>query len=298
MKSEAPSSSAARGVRYLGLGAMLLGILVILLIGSPHSASAAAGATDLSLNKSDSADPVTVGSNFTYTIQVNNPPATGFDAANTVVTDTLPSQVDYVSATPSSGTCNKAGNVVTCNLGTVLTNTTATVTIVVKASKTGTASNTATVTADMETNATNNSDTETTVINKAVGNNKGKKKGKASCATPTKVGTLGDDVIVGTAGADVIVTYSGNDQVFSGGGKDLICAGAGADFVFSDTGGDTVIGGGGADTLKGGSGGDLLKGKNGRDRLRGQSGNDVLNGGKKRDSCKGGAGQDTLVKCP
>jgi uncharacterized repeat protein (TIGR01451 family) len=295
MNSEAPSTSAARGARYLGLGAVLLGILILLLIGSPHRASAAVGATDLSLTKSDSADPVTAGDNFTYTIRVNNPATTGNDAANVVVTDTLPSQVDFVSATASSGTCTKAGSVVTCNLGTVLTNTTATVTIVVKATKAGTASNTATVTADMETNASNNSDTETTVINKKAA---GKKKGKVSCATPTISGTLGDDVIVGTPAADVIVTYTGNDQVFSGGGKDLVCTGAGADFVFSDTGGDTVIGGGGPDRLKGGSGGDLLKGKNGRDRLRGQLGNDVLNGGKKRDSCKGGPGRDTLIKCP
>jgi uncharacterized repeat protein (TIGR01451 family) len=296
MNSEAPSSSAARGTRYLGLGAVLLGILILLLIGSPHGASAAVGATDLSLTKSDSADPVAVGDNFTYMIQVRNPATTGNDASNVVVTDTLPSQVDFVSATPSSGTCNKTGNTVTCNLDPVLTNTTATVTIVVKATKAGTASNTATVTSPEDTSATNNTDTETTVVNKKAAGNK--KKGKASCATPTITGTLGDDVLVGTAGADVIVALTGNDQVFSGGGKDLICAGPGADLVFSDTGGDTVIGGGGADTLKGGSGGDLLKGKNGRDRLRGQSGNDVLNGGKKRDSCKGGAGRDTLIKCP
>jgi uncharacterized repeat protein (TIGR01451 family) len=295
MNSETASSSAARGTRYLGLGALLLGILILLLIGSPHRASAAVGATDLSLTKSDSADPVAVGDNFTYTIQVRNPATTGFDASNVVVTDTLPSQVDFVSATPSSGTCTKTGNTVTCNLGTVLTNTTATVTIVVKAKKAGTASNTATVTSPEDTSATNNADTETTVINKKAAANK---KGKASCATPTITGTLGDDVLVGTAGADVIVAFTGNDQVFSGGGKDLICAGAGADLVFGDTGGDTIIGGGGPDTLKGGSGGDLIKGKNGRDRLRGQLGNDVLNGGKKRDSCKGGPGRDTLTKCP
>jgi uncharacterized repeat protein (TIGR01451 family) len=296
MNSEAPSSSAARGIRFLGLGAVFLGILVMLLIGSPHRAGAATGMTDVSLTKSDSADPVTVGDNFTYTIQVRNSAETGNDASNVVVTDVLPSQVEFVSAIASSGTCQKTGDTVTCELGTVLTNTTATVTIVVKASRAGTASNTATEASPEDTSATNNADTETTVINKKPA--KKKKKGKASCATPTITGTPGDDVLVGTPAADTIVSLSGNDQVFSGGGKDLICAGLGADLVFSDTGGDTVVGGGGADRLKGGSGGDLLKGKNGRDRLRGQSGNDVLNGGKKRDSCKGGSGQDTLIKCP
>jgi len=286
----------ARGTRYLGLGAILLGILVLLLIGSPRHASAAVGPADLSLTKSDSADPVTVGDNLTYTIRVKNPDLAN-DASTVVVTDTLPSQVDYVSATPSAGTCTKSGSKVTCDLGTVAANTTATVTIVVRASKSGTASNTATETSPEDTATTNNnSDTETTLINKKPA--KPKKKGKASCAAPTIIGTAGDDVIAGTSAADVIVTFTGNDQVFSGGGKDLICTGGGADFVFSDTGGDTVIGGGGPDRLKGGSGGDLLKGKAGRDRLRGQSGNDVLNGGKKRDSCKGGSGADTLVKCP
>jgi uncharacterized repeat protein (TIGR01451 family) len=296
MNSEASSSSAPRGTRFLGLGALLLGLLVILLIGSPHRAAAVVGATDLSLTKADSADPVTVGNNFTYTIQVKNPPDTGMDAPNVVVTDVLPSQVDFVSAIASSGTCQKAGNTVTCDLDTVLTDTTATVTIVVKASRSGTASNTATVASPEDPNASNNSETETTVINKKPGNKK--KKGKLSCATPTIIGTPGDDVLLGTPAADSIVTFTGNDQVFSGGGKDLICAGAGADFVFSDTGGDTVIGGGGADRLVGGGGGDLLKGKNGRDKLKGQAGNDVLNGGKKRDRCKGGPGRDTLIKCP
>jgi uncharacterized repeat protein (TIGR01451 family) len=296
MEREATSTRAARGTRYLGLGAIMLGILVILLIGSAPKAAAIVGATDLSLTKSDSADPVTVGDNFTYTIQVRNPAATGNDASNVVVTDTLPSQVSFISATPSSGTCTKSGSKVTCELGTVLTNTTATVTIVVKASKSGTASNTATVTSPNDTSATNNSDTETTVINKKPA--KPKKKGRPSCAAPTIVGTLGDDVLVGTPGPDVIVALSGNDQVFSGGRKDLICAGAGADFVFSDTGADTVIGGTGRDRLRGGTGGDLLKGKAGRDKLRGQIGNDVLNGGKKRDSCKGGPGADVLIRCP
>jgi uncharacterized repeat protein (TIGR01451 family) len=283
-----------RGPRLFGMAGALAVVLALVLINWPSGATAAVGPTDLSLTKSDSPDPVAVGGTLTYTIRVTNPnPSGGNDASNVVVTDTLPSQVDFVSAT--GGTCQRSGSKVTCDLGQVNAATTATVTIVVKPKREGTLSNTASVASPNDAVLTNNSATATTTVTKAA---KGKKKGKATCATPTITGTAGVDTIVGTAGADVILALAGNDQVFAGGGKDLVCAGAGADLVVGGSSGDTLIGGGGADTLKGNDGGDLLKGKNGRDRLRGQAGNDVLKGGKKRDSCKGGAGRDTLNSCP
>jgi len=278
--------------RLLGLVAALVGTLLLVLIAYSGGATAAPGPSDLSITKTDSPDPVVQGNNITYTIRVTNPNASGGnDASSVVVTDNLPSQVDYVSAT--GGTCSKAGSKVTCNLGTVPAATTATVTIVVKAKKTGTVSNTASVASPDDAVLSNNSATATTtVIVKA------KKNARATCASPTITGTPGPDVLTGTSHGDVIVSDGGNDQIFAGGGKDLVCAGSGADLVLGGTGGDTIIGGGGPDKLKGNGGGDLLKGKNGRDRLRGQAGNDVLNGGKKRDSCKGGAGADRLIKCP
>lgn len=279
------------GSRLLLLGG--LAVLAVVLIGLP-GATAAPGPTDLSLTKNDSADPVVKGSNFTYTIQVRNPDATN-DATDVTVVDPLPAQVDFVSATASSGTCQQQAKTVTCSLGTVLAGTTATVTITVKAARQGTASNVATVTtSQVDANAANNQDTETTVIL-----NKGKaKKRKASCATPTISGTAGNDVLVGTNRADVIRAFSGDDQVFAGDGKDLICADLGADLVSGGPKGDTVIGGGGPDRLFGNTGGDLLKGKKGRDRLRGNFGNDVLNGGRGIDNCKGGPGRDALLRCP
>lgn len=278
--------------RLIGVCGVLAGTLVLALIGYTGGASAAPGPTDLSITKTDSPDPVIQGNNLIYTVSVtNNGPN---DATIVVVTDNLPasSDVDFVSAT---STCQKTGNTVTCELGTVTNGATKTVTIVVKAKKHGTLSNTATVASPDDTTM-NNSATATTTVSKP--GKAPQKQGKASCATPTMVGTAGNDVITGTSAGDVIVTQGGNDQVFAGGGGDLICSGAGADEVFGQDGGDTVIAGGGPDLANGGKSGDVLKGKAGRDRLKGKSGNDLLNGGKNRDTCKGGSGRDTLKRCP
>jgi uncharacterized repeat protein (TIGR01451 family) len=281
-----------RGPRLFATAGVLAGVLLALVLTNwPGGASAAAGPTDLALTKSDSPDPVAEGGRLTYTIQVKNQ-GTG-DATEVVVTDPLAaSEVDFVSATATSGTCELKAKIVTCSLGTVNAGTTATVTIVVEPKKTGTLSNTATAISPQDSTPTNNQATATTVVNQTG------KAAKASCATPTITGTTGDDVITGTDRADVIVTLGGNDQVFAGGGKDLVCSDGGADLVSGGPGGDTVIGGADPDTLKGKGGNDLLKGKGGPDRLRGNAGNDTLNGGGSRDSCKGGAGSDTLIHCP
>ena len=58
---------------------------------------------DLQIFKTDSFDPVSTGSSFTYTLDVFN---NGPDAAtNVTVTDPLPTGVTPVTITPSQGTC-------------------------------------------------------------------------------------------------------------------------------------------------------------------------------------------------
>jgi len=290
-----------QGVWVRGTGGIAIaGALVALaagLIGGAGSAGAAVGDTDLSMTKADTADPVTVGDTFAYVLTVKNEGAN--DAADVMTTDTLPSKISYVSATPSAGTCDKAGSNITCDLGQINTTASASVTITVKATDDGTISNTASLTSANDTNAANDLDTESTVLNKKPKTSKPKKqKGHASCALPTIVGTPGDDVIQGTSHADSIATGTGNDQVFANGGNDLVCTDGGADFVDAGSGKDIVNGGSGPDRLLGGDGGDILKGKNGRDRLLGGQGDDILNGGKKRDRCKGGPGRNTLLRCP
>jgi uncharacterized repeat protein (TIGR01451 family) len=289
---------STRGIAVV-VAAGALAALIVGLIGGTSGAGAAVGATDLSLTKADTADPVAVGDTFGYVITVKNEGATN-DAGDVMVTDSLPSSVSYVSATPSAGTCQRSGSLVTCDLGPISASASASVTITVRATKSGTASNTASLTSADDTNAANNLDTETTVINKKPSTPKPPKhhKGHPSCATPTIVGTAGNDVLQGTSRSDVIVSFTGDDQVFANGGNDLVCTDGGIDFVDGGSGKDIVIGGGGPDRLFGSDGGDVLKGKNGRDKLLGGQGDDLLNGGKKRDKCKGGPGRNTLIRCP
>jgi uncharacterized repeat protein (TIGR01451 family) len=123
---------------------------------------------DLALTKTDSPDPVAVSSNLTYTITVTN---IGPSQATTVtVTDTLPIGVTYGSASSSQGSCLQAAGVVTCSLGTVAANGSATVTIIVIPTSAGSVSNYATVTAtETDLNLANNSaSSETTVKNPPV----------------------------------------------------------------------------------------------------------------------------------
>ena len=154
MRTDASSKFSAP--RLAGISALVLGALVTLLIG--FTGGAGASGHDLVLTKSDSPDPGTQGSNMTYTIQVQN---TGAQAQGVLVTDTLPSQIDFVSATSTQGTCDRTGDIVTCNIGTMAAGTTATVTIVIQPKKTGTISNTALVASTPpDTNAANNQETD------------------------------------------------------------------------------------------------------------------------------------------
>ena len=93
---------------------------------------------DLSVNKTGSPDPVTAGTDLTYTIQVtNNSPAT---STNVQITDALPPGTTLVSMSASPGTCNESSGVVTCSFGDLAGGAVATATIVVKVSPTATGS--------------------------------------------------------------------------------------------------------------------------------------------------------------
>jgi uncharacterized repeat protein (TIGR01451 family) len=119
--------------------------------------------SDLAITKTASPNPIKQGNTLTYTLGVtNNGPS---DATNVTATDTLPSTVSYISATPTQGTCSQASGTVTCLLGTMISGSSASITIQVTAVTPSSAVNSASVTADQpDPNSSNNTATQTTLI--------------------------------------------------------------------------------------------------------------------------------------
>src|SRR5205807_2181623 len=76
------------------------------------------GPADLSIAKSDSPDPVLQGQNLTYHLAVTNngAPSGPSTTSGVKVTDSLPAEVSFVSATPSRGTCSGTSTI-TCSFG-------------------------------------------------------------------------------------------------------------------------------------------------------------------------------------
>ncbi|HMI81164.1 MAG TPA: hypothetical protein VK480_05195 [Solirubrobacterales bacterium] len=277
------------GSTAAGLGALLLAAFIVASVGS----AAQPGSANLKVTKTDSPDPVRVGSNLTYTIGVENlgpEPATGV-----TVTDDLPKGVDLVSASGPSGACAAQKGKVTCTVGSLKPSgvnyggAPVTITIVVVPRSAGTIRNTATVKGDQKDPVSGND--KATASTRVLG--------PPSCrgVAATITGTAGNDVLPGTPGPDVIVALGGNDRIVSRAGKDLICAGGGSDYVSTGTAGDRVFAGAGPDRLLGRGGPDLLKGSGGNDVLKGGGGGDRLRGGRGVDRCRGGGGVDSIRGC-
>jgi uncharacterized repeat protein (TIGR01451 family) len=117
---------------------------------------------DLAITKIDDPDPVLLGDKLTYTLGVRND---GPDTAtNVVVTDSLPSDVSFVSASTAQGSCI-GDRVITCQLGTMPAGATASITVVVRPTATGKITNGAVV-AGTETESTlaNNTATADTLV--------------------------------------------------------------------------------------------------------------------------------------
>jgi uncharacterized repeat protein (TIGR01451 family) len=119
--------------------------------------------THLTVIEADSPDPATVGNALTYAITVTNSgPST---ATGIMLTDTLPESVTFGSATPSQGSCSGTGTVI-CDLGTLTSSATATITIMVTPTARGTIVNTASVTGnEPDPYMDDNTVTEDTTVN-------------------------------------------------------------------------------------------------------------------------------------
>jgi uncharacterized repeat protein (TIGR01451 family) len=121
----------------------------------PHLANNTASTTttvlpvaDLAVSKEGAPDPSLVGENITYTIMITN---LGPDTATGVTsTDTLAATVTLDNISSSQGNCtyDPTTNKVTCSLGTLPANASATVTIEVVPTTVGEIVNTVTVTGD------------------------------------------------------------------------------------------------------------------------------------------------------
>lgn len=161
---------------------------------------------NLTIHKSASVTQVTAGDSFTYRLDVAN---TGDGTANNaVVTDTIPAGLAIGTVTPSVGTCTTSGQNVTCNLGDLAKNATASITIAVTTStaKCGTVTNTGSVKAD--NNATVDSNPVDVLI---ICPNPSLEITKSASATTVTVGDSFDYTLVvrstgATAATGVVVT--------------------------------------------------------------------------------------------
>jgi uncharacterized repeat protein (TIGR01451 family) len=124
---------------------------------------------DLSLAQAVAPDPVAVGFSLTNAVTITNRgPGT---ALNAVLTQPLPPGIGFIAASSSStvGTLTSTASAITCALGNLASNATATVTIVLTNSAPGFMTNTVTLGSDSsDPNPTNNSATYVaTVVNQA-----------------------------------------------------------------------------------------------------------------------------------
>jgi len=161
---------------------------------------------DLSIEKTDSPDPVVSGSTLTYTLSIHN---AGPDTASSViVTDNLPTGYVVTSVTPSRGTCSDIiAPDLQCELGDMLSGDSATITIVgTLTTSASSVNNTASVTLDttksIDLNLANNTDTEPTAVNLAKG------------------GLIVNKVVVNDSGGDLVISnfplFVGSQSVNSG----------------------------------------------------------------------------------
>ncbi len=135
--------------------------IIIASLDAPHSSSVA----DLEITKTDDPDPIDSGELLTYTLNVEN--KGDQRATNVVLTDTLPTEVAFVSATPNQGNCVHNSGTITCTLGVLMNGDNLTVPIEVDVGGTvsGIISNTASVTADEpDPDINNNSTTIDTTV--------------------------------------------------------------------------------------------------------------------------------------
>lgn len=138
-------------------------------LGTPAEASVTimeddAATADLTLTMTDTPDPIIVGQVLTYTIIVEN--LGPEDAIATVVTDTLPAGVEFISASGMDWSCGELGGIVSCEHISLQSYAISTIEILVRVPLIeGMITNTAEVSSSiLDPNPDNNQVTETTSV--------------------------------------------------------------------------------------------------------------------------------------
>ena len=115
------------------------------------------------LSSAATPEPVGVGNGLTLAAHVLNQGPQ--DATGVTFTDTLPNNVNFVSATASQGSCAQTNGIVTCNVGALASAFDSMVNIVVKPTVAGTLTNTVNVIAhETDPVPSNNTATQTTTV--------------------------------------------------------------------------------------------------------------------------------------
>ncbi len=118
---------------------------------------------DMAVTVRDNPDPVTVGDEINYTVEVrNNGPA---QATGVLLTSTMPGSLEFVSANTNRGSCGLVNGVVVCELNDMGADVRVTVSVVARATQAGTAGNTARISAEqLDPEPSNDNDTATTTV--------------------------------------------------------------------------------------------------------------------------------------
>ena len=157
-------------------------------------------AAALSMTMSGSAANLLTGNLIDYVVTVAN--AGPSDAANVVITDTLPTGVTLVSSSIASGTTDVSGNILNCRLPLLASGASASAFIRVQAFAAGTFTNTATVSADIaDLYSNDNSASFVSTVTQAA---------NAQLAGSYATATGFQLILTGQSGEPYIVQYSTN----------------------------------------------------------------------------------------